>query len=227
MSDLDTAGPAPAPRTAELLLGAGGLILLIGGPLHPAGTGDTVDAQLASMFTAPLWDLSHLLVLLGLGVAAAGFLVARRAGLFGATARPPLTVAAVGWLFGAAEMVPHLLASREHDALVAGGATPILDVHTALAVVASPAVGITGALLALAVARAEGTLVAWIAGTVGIVGGILYALAAPLVILGDDVRFSVLFAAQAGLAIWLVVTAVRRLAARARTSTPAATPVAH
>jgi len=115
----------------------------------------------------------------------------------------------------ALELVPHVLAAAEHHDHVSGGPTPVLDLHTVLQVLATPALGLTGAGLAIAVARAAGTAPARVLGAIGAVGGIAYAAAGPLIALTDDVSFSPLFAAQAGLAVWLVGTAVR-LAVRTR-----------
>lgn len=207
----------PTPfRSPAVLLGAGGVLLLAGGPLHPDGTGATVEEHLATMLAAPGWGLSHLLLLVGAVLALAGFVAARRDGSFGPQVTRLLPVVIVGWALGVLDAVPHLLASHDHGALVAGGPTPVLDVHLVLQTVAVPAVGLTGALVALAVARSDRTVAAVALGVVGALGGIGYAAAGVLVPLTWDVRFSALFPLQAGLAVWLVGTAVR-LAARSRT----------
>lgn len=54
-------------------------------------------------------------------------------------------------------------------------------------VVASPAVGPTGAAVGLAVAPADRTWPARLLAIVGVVGGVLSAAAGPLVVLLDDV----------------------------------------
>lgn len=104
-----------------------------------------------------------------------------------------------------------LLAAHEAHALAHGEATPVLDVHVVMQVLASPAVGLTGALLAVAVARAAGSRVAWALAVFAVVGGVMSAAAAPLVVLLDDPRYTVLFPFQAGLAVWLLGTGIRLL----------------
>ncbi|MGE3289087.1 MAG: hypothetical protein AB7J32_23720 [Pseudonocardia sp.] len=207
-------------RSPAALLGLGGVLLLVGGPLHPDGSGASVEEHLASMFVAPTWDISHLLLLAGAVLALAGFVAARRDGVFGPRVTPLLPVVIAGWALGVLDAVPHLLASHDHAHLVGGGPTPILDVHLVLQTVAVPAVGLTGALVAAAVAWSDRTVAAVALGAVGVLGGLGYAAAALLVPLTWDVRYAALFPLQAGLAIWLVGTAVR-LAARTRTPVPA------
>ena len=197
-----------AARTTAALFLAGGLLMAAGGGLHPTGTGDTVDAHLLSMFDAALWPLSHWVLLAG---AVAGFLAfvwAWRTHAFGPRVQRWLPVVAAAWAVGAAELVPHLLAANDAHALAHHESTPMLDTHLSLAVIAGPAVG---ALVAIIVARAARSRVAWVLAAVAVVGGLLYAAASPLIVLTDDPAYSVLFAAQTGLAVWLLGTGVRLL----------------
>lgn len=196
--------------TAALFI-VGGLFMAVGGAMHPQGSGSTVEAHLLSMFASPGWPLAHWILLVG-GVA--GFLAlasAWHARAFGPRAQRWLPVAMVGWGFGALELVPHLLAAGEAHELAHHEATPVLDVHVVMQVIASPAVGLTGALLAVLVARATGSRVAWALAAFAVVGGVVSAGAGPLTVLADDPRFTVLFPFQAGLAVWLLGTGVRLL----------------
>ncbi len=210
-----TTAATTTTRSLPALFAAAGLLMAAGGQLHPRGSGTTTDEHLASMFVSPTWVVAHLASLAGIAVAVAALVRARRSGVFGPHVDAWLPVPIVGWSIAALELVPHVLAATEHHDHVSGGPTPVLDLHTALQVLATPALGLTGAGLAIAVARAAGTAPAWVLGAIGAVGGIAYAAAGPLIALTDDVSFSPLFAAQAGLAVWLVGTAVR-LAARTR-----------
>ena len=143
----------PRRTTAALFL-AGGLLMGLGGLLHPHGSGADVDAHLLTMFESPTWPVAHWLLLAG-GVASfLAFARAWRTQAFGPQVQRWLPVVTVGWGFGALELVPHLLARHEAHALAHHRATPVLDVHVLMQVVASPAVGLTGALVAVAVARA-------------------------------------------------------------------------
>ncbi len=231
MSSTTTPGTTTAPTTgdaadqgvrgrrgpgalATLPLGVGGLLLALGGQLHPHGSGDTVPGYLGSMLADPGWPLSHALLLAGTVLAAAGFLTARRGTVLGAPVRRWLTVAAVGWVFAAVEMVPHLFAVVDADALDHHAATPVLDIHLVLQVLSTPAVGLTTAALAVAVARSAGTVPAWALAVPAVVGGVGYALAGPLVAATGDLGFTALFPLQAGPAVWLVGTWLRLLLGR-------------
>jgi hypothetical protein len=196
-------------RFTAAVLGAGGLLMMVGGQLHPRGSGDDVDDYLESMLGSSTWQVAHITLLAGVLAAVAGLVMARRMSLFGAAVDRVLTLATVGWSFAALELVPHVLAVRDADALHEHGETPILDLHLLLQVVATPALGIAGVILAISVARAAGTKPAWALAVVGSVGGLAYAAAGPLVNLTDNVTFATLFPAQAGLAVWLIGTAVR------------------
>ncbi len=204
----------PHRRTTGVLLLAGGLLMAVGGGLHPQGSGTTVRAHLLSMFADPGWSSSHVTSLLGAGTCTLALLLAWRTGALGPGVRRWLPLVAGAWAFGAVEQVPHLLAAHEAHALAHHEATPVLDVHVLLQVLATPAVGLTGALLAVVVARQAGTRPAWLLTVPAVVGGVLYALAAPLVALTSDPTYTVLFPAQAGLAVWLLGTGVRVLAGR-------------
>ena len=74
---------------------------------------------------------------------------------------------------------------------------------------ATPAFGFTACLLALVVAREAGTTASKVLAGFATVGGIAYALAGPLVNLTDNVAVTPLFIGQAGVAVWLIGTAVR------------------
>ena len=211
-TQLEIAAPAarfdPRRRTATLFA-VGGVLMAVGGALHPQGSGDTVEAHLLSMFDSPAWPLAHVVLLAGAVVSFLGFLSAWRSVVFGPVVQRWLPWAVTAWGFGAAELVPHLLAAHEAHELAYHDATPILDAHVVMQVIASPAVGLTGAVVAVAVARAARTWPARLLAVVAVVGGVLSGLAGPLVVLADDPAYTVLFPFQAGLAIWLVGTGIR------------------
>ncbi len=205
-----------AGRLAALPLGLGGLLLALGGQMHPHGSGDTVPTYLGSMLADPGWPLSHALLLAGTLLAALGFVTTRRADTFARPVRRWLTVAAAGWTFAAVEMVPHLFAVVDADALEHHHATPVLDVHLVLQVLSTPALGLTAAVVAVAVARSARTVPAWLLVVPAVVGGIGYALAGPLVAATGALGFTALFPFQAGPAVWLVGTWVRLALGRGR-----------
>ena len=200
-----------ARRSTAALFLAGGLLTAVGGGLHPTGSGDTVDAHLLSMFDSPQWPLSHWVLLAGAAASFLAFVWAWRTQAFGPRVQRWLPIVATAWGVGAAELVPHLLAASDAHALAHHDATPMLDTHLSLAVLAGPAVGLSGALVAVVIARAARSRIAWVLAAFAVVGGLLYGAATPLIVLTDDPAFSVLFAAQTGLAVWLIGTGVRLL----------------
>jgi hypothetical protein len=205
--------PAAADRTAQRvtasLFVSGGLLLAVGGQLHPHGSGETIDQHLLSMFESPTWYASHLIALAGSVLCALAFVAAWRTQAFGPAVQRWLPVTAGLWALGAVEQVPHLLAAREAHALEHHHATPVLDLHLVLQMVATPAVGITGVLVAVAVARAARTRAAVALAVFAVVGGALYAVSAPLVVISGNTALTVLFPFQAGLAIWMAGTGMR------------------
>jgi hypothetical protein len=205
------AGTVTGRRVTAALLVAGGVLMAAGGQTHPVGSGDSVDEHLLSMFVSPAWTFSHTLLLAGGIVSALAFVAAWRAQVFGPRVQRLLPFVAAGWGFGAVELVPHLLAAGEASALAHHHATPVLDVHVVLQAVASPVVGLTGALVAFAVARAAGTWLARLLAVAGVAGGLLSGAAGPLVVLAGDPRFTILFPFQAGLAVWLLGTGIQLL----------------
>lgn len=209
-----TAAPATDVRgrriTAALLV-AGGVLMAAGGQLHPIGSGETVEAHLLSMFESPAWTFAHTLLLAGGVVNLLAFVTAWRVRAFGPRVQRVLPIVAVGWGFGAIELVPHLLAAGEAGELAHHHATPVLDLHVVLQVIASPAVGLTGALVAFVVARAARTWPARLLAVPGVAGGLLSAAAGTLVVLTGDPFFTILFPFEAGLAVWLVGTGLRLL----------------
>ncbi len=200
---------ASQTRTTGALLGVGGLLLGIGGQLHPIAEGDSLPAALASMTGDGLWTLAHVLMLAGLVVAVAAMATAYRARQLGPGLDTPLRIAIWCYSFGALELVPHLLASRDHDELSAGEITGFVRVHLALQAVASPAVAVSTIVLAIAMARAAGTRPAWVLAGLAVLGGTAFALAGPLVALTEDPVVAALFAGEFAVAVWLVGTGIR------------------
>lgn len=198
-------------RATAILFASGGVLLAAGGQQHPRGSGDSLDAHLLSMFESPAWPLSHLLMLAGTVLSVLAFLSARRTEAFGPRVQRWLPAVAACWAFGAAELVPHLLAAGDAHALEHHEATPVLDVHLVMQLVAGPLVGLSGAVIAVVVHLATRSWATAVLAGFAVVGGLLSAAAAPLVVLTGDPAFTLLFPFQAGLAVWLVGTGVRLL----------------
>ncbi len=203
------AARSTSTRTVAALLGGGGLLVAVGGQLHPIGEGDDLTAALASMTGDGLWTLSHLFLLAGLSLAVGGLAAAYTRRAFGPRLDGPLRLAIWGYSLAALELVPHLLVSHDHDELSAGHLTGFVRVHLALEAVAGPALAISTIVVAVAVARAAGTRPAWVLAALATLGSVAFGLAAPLVSLTDNPTVAALFIGEFGVAIWLVGTAVR------------------
>lgn len=200
---------AKSTRITAALLAAGAIAMAIGGQLHPRGSGEAIDDYLLVMLESSTWNAAHIASLVGVILGAAGFVAARRGGVFAPSVRPWLTAAIVGWSYAAIETVPHLLSASQNDELRSGASTPLLDTHLALQLFATPALGLSTAALAIAIARTARTRPAWVLGGLATVTGCIYAAAGPLIILTENVAFAPMFAAQAGVAAWLIGTALR------------------
>lgn len=211
-------------------LTAGGVLFLIGGPLHPGTDTSLPEAQAtAESIGAATWIPSHALILAG----ATGYLI----GLFGLARSPmPLPtaarraawVAAIGGVLLAIESVVHLGAFLDEDAALAGDATPVLSTHMALSLVVYPV--FTFAVAALAV-LSRNALTHPVVGIIGAIGAIAFGVAPALVGLADIEALAVLFPIGAAvLALWFTVvgvTALIRGSSHRRATTPdAATGVA-
>lgn len=200
---------------------AGGGLYAIGGLLHPRGSGETKNDYIASMLSQSSWAGSHLVSCVGLIVIAVTLARAAGVGTFGSRARNWVWAAGIGAGLGAAELLPHTAAASERTHLEHGEATPILDTHLWLQTLATPALGLTTAALAVAVAREARTTAARALAAIAVVCGTAYAFAGPLTALTEGVRFVVLFPASAGIAIWYLGTGIRLVAGRTATAAPA------
>jgi len=201
----------PGGRVGAALLAIAGISMAAGGLLHPHGSGDTVDEALGGMLASPLWNLSHLLVLAGLIIGIAGFVLIRRSGMLGASLRRWLTLVIVTWSLAAVETVPHLLAGGEHAAHVSGGPTPMTDAHVLLSTVTTPLLAVVTALFAIQLARHARTAVAWVLAGFALLGAVTFGTASPLLAITGNPAVSALFPGQLFIDVWLVGTAVRLL----------------
>ncbi len=165
--------------------------------------------SLLGLVGSPAWLPAHAVLLAGMLTALVGLVLLRRHDAFPAPVRPWLTATIIAWAAATPEFVPHLLAGSEHDALEAGGATPMVDTHLTLSTFTSPLVGLSAALLAVAVARAAATWPARLLAVLGVVGGLGFAAAAPLLAATGNPQLSSLFAAQTLIDVWIIGTSAR------------------
>jgi hypothetical protein len=192
--------------TGAIGLAAGGLLIGLGGVLHPrVDTAVEFEQGLAGMFESSAWSPSHLLTMAGFLVIAVSL-----AALAHGRLRVIGRIAAAAAAFAAVESVPHLLAASEAS---------LVDVHTNLQVVSTPLVGLSFAALALVGHRSGELDAGRIVTGIAVVTGCLFALAGPAIAFTENSELSPLFAGAAGLAIWAVVAGTRR--ARQLTPSPA------
>lgn len=199
-------------RTGAIALASAGLLIGLGGVLHPrVDRTQEFEQGLAGMFESSMWTGSHLLTMAGFGVLAVALVLLVRALGAGWTPRLRLLTwtAAAGASFAAIEMMPHLLASSDADAIHRGDPTPLADLHLILQAVSTPAVGFSVAALALASARGRELGAGRVATAIGVVGGLAYAFAGPVIAITENPQLAPLFAGSSGLATWAVVAGVR------------------
>jgi hypothetical protein len=193
---------------AAIGLAGAGLLLAAGGVLHPrVDTAVEFEEGLVGMFESGAWVAAHALTMTGFLLLAASLaLLARGLGPgWSARQRAIAWAAVAGAAVAALESVPHLLAGSEADALTAGGSTPLTDLHTVLQAIATPAVGLSIAALAVSSALYGGRIIA----AVAVISGAAFALAGPAIAITQDSALSPLFAASAGLSLWCVVAGLR------------------
>jgi hypothetical protein len=197
-------------RRGAIGLAASGLLLGLGGGLHPrVDTSVEFEQGLAGMFASSSWGPSHALTMAGFAALAMSLAVLARG--FPGRARIVGYAAAAAAGFAALESVPHLLAASDEIAVRQGGETPLADLHTSLQAVSTPAVGLSVAVLAVVGARTHALDGGRVATVLAVVGGTAFALAGPAILVTENSELSPLFAGSAGLALWAVVAGVRRV----------------
>lgn len=199
-------GADVARRTAPLTSWAlvlGGVLFFVGGGMHPGEDPPdaTLDERMLLMFRDSAWYPSHLLLLAGTALIAAGLVALvrggaldgvprlRRAGLVAALAACAATVATL----------PHLAAAVEEDGLADHHATPVTDLSLVVETVVTPVFGLAVAALAV-LGAATRTLGNPLTAVVGVLGGVGYALAGSTVLVTDV--FDPLFPTASGIAVW-------------------------
>jgi hypothetical protein len=198
--------------SAAIGLAGAGLLLGIGGVLHPqVEKGVEYEQGLAGMFENSAWAAAHGITLAGFMLLAVSLaaLVRELGPTWGRGQRLIGWAAVAGAGIAAMESVPHLLAGSEAQALLAGGSTPLTDLHSVLQAISTPAVGLSVAALAVASARGRALGSGRIAAGVAAVGGVAFGLAGPAIAVTENPELSPLFAGSAGLSLWFVVAGAR------------------
>lgn len=120
--------PMMAPWRIAFVLS--GVVLVVGGPMHPGGTH-------AEMLANPVWVTSHLILLAGFLALLAGLVLYRRGRALPRWTDRWSRLAVWGTLGIVLELAVHTAAVVDAESAAAGGSTPVLNTHLATAVVLS------------------------------------------------------------------------------------------
>jgi uncharacterized membrane protein YozB (DUF420 family) len=190
----------------RLALIASGIVMLLGGPMHPeADAKHDLREELATMTTHPDWVPAHSLIVLSTVLLAAGLVAAYRQRAW-PTAQRALGVAAIAVSLYVVETGFHLAAAVDGHALQHGDQAPIAFTHVGLSILLYPVAGL--AIAALAVRQlSTGSGPRRFAGVPGVVGGLMHALSVPLALVLPNAELTPLFAGSAVIiAGWAVAT---------------------
>ena len=191
----------------RLLLVASGILLAMGGRMHPsADAEDDLRTELATMTADERWVPGHALIALSTILLAAGLWWAWRTDAWPASVRRPLGIAAAAVSVYVVETFAHLLAVTDSEALAHGESAPVAMTHVGLSILLYPITGWAIVYLAWAFGRAWGGW-RWAISVIGIASGLLQAFSVPATILFPDAEVSPMFAgAGISLAVFSVLT---------------------
>jgi len=211
-----------------IFIAAAGVLIFVGGPMHPDPP-DTLPYKryMAAMLSDSTWVAAHLPMLLGVLAAALGLTGLARSGVLTKIGTTAATVAAIGAFGTVVELAFHTAAAVDRDSFIAGGSTPILNTHLALAFVTAPILGLSLAVLMVAEIRRLGA-VWFVVSVLGTIGAVAWAASAPIVTLTENPAFSPLFKSATNIAVWFLALAVvsPRLRDRASLTTDGIEPAA-
>ncbi|MFG1863257.1 hypothetical protein [Microbispora bryophytorum] len=192
-------------RVSGICLVLGGITFIAGGATHPgdSGEGDKVQ-QLHEMLVQPSWYPSHALLLLSMGLFAAGIFAISRRDVGRSMAAATKVVAGIGAL-ATVGMAAHLFAALEADSLAAGQPTIISTMQTWNETTIDTLWGLSIAFLAVAggLTRTVGNRITL---ALGLAGGLAYALASATIAFTD--RFDPLFPVGSLIGIWAAAAGV-------------------
>jgi hypothetical protein len=184
----------------------GGIAFIAGGATHPGDSGEGSKVQqLHEMLVQPSWYPSHALLLLSMGLFAAGiFAISRRTDLSESMATATKVVAGIGVL-ATVGMAAHLFAALEADSLAAGQPTPISTVQTWNETIIDTLWALSIVFLAVAggLTRTVGNRTTL---ALGLVGGLAFAFASATIAFTD--QFDPLFPVASLIGVWAAATGV-------------------
>lgn len=199
---------------ARLSLIVGGVLIFIGGPMHPGGT-------MAEMLADPVWFRAHALVTAGFCGLLAGLELLRRQGTLSRAVGRWLLLAVIATAAQAIDMAVHTMAYVDGPALVAGLPTPVLTTHLALTAVIYPIFGVLLAVFIVVAGHTRTLGSNWISW-IGVLGCLGHGIAGPGTVLFDVPWARALFPTIVLVALWAILAGVWPGAARATEITEAA-----
>lgn len=206
------------PMVAQGLL-IGGAFFFAGGPMHPKEDppGVSLKEHFRIMYEDPSWYPSHAVLLVGMVLIAVSLVALARGRSLAAFPRTQIAtvIAAAATSLAAGEMLLHLVAAVDADAIAAHQSTPLTDVLVVVETIALPAFGFSIAALAVIGAMTH-TLGNPITAVFGVIGGVGYGLAGATILVTDKLNF--LFPAATGVALWALAVAIGLLLRRRATS---------
>ncbi|MGH3645651.1 MAG: hypothetical protein ACRDTM_00495 [Micromonosporaceae bacterium] len=206
-------GIARLNRVSGVCLALAGVAFFAGGAMHPgdSGEGNKVE-QLHEMLVQPTWYPSHALLLLSMGLFAAGILAtSRRSDLSDGMVKVTKIVGGIGVL-ATVGMTAHLFGALGAESLEAGQPTYISTMQTWNEILVNAPWALSIAFLAVAggLTRTVGNRITI---ALGLVGGLAFALASATVPFTD--RFDPLFPLGSLIGIWGVTVGVMAVTRKA------------
>ncbi len=210
------------PNAWRLALLTAGVLMAVGGPMHPSSDArDSMTQELATMTADERWIPGHTLIMVGTVLLVAGLWLARSRGVWPAAHRA-LTAAAVTMSLYAVETAFHLAAVTDSAALAAGEMPPLTLAHLALATVLYPLSG-TGLVLLGCYLLATESGIRRVVPVLAIVGGVLHGSSIIVTLLLPTFEATPLFAgAGMAIALWALLTGI--VGASSRQVAPSSAP---
>lgn len=173
---------------------AAGVILMIGGPMHPSAPSElSMRGQFATMMDDDAWIPAHSLLALGVGLIAWGLYEVYRRNAWPHVNRQALRIAVIAIGLYVIEALFHLFSYVDADRLRAEEFAPIAYIHIGLAAVMYPVSGIAISWLSVHLFRAW-SVPAKVFAAAGIVGGLLHAFSVPVALIDPHAETDWLFA---------------------------------
>ena len=194
------------PNAWRLALITAGVLMAVGGPMHPSSDArDSMTQELATMTADAAWVPGHALIMVGTVLLVAGLWLARAQGVWPAAHRA-LTATAVTMSLYAVETAFHLAAVADSAALASGEMPPLTFIHLALATVLYPLSGTGLVLLGIYLVGSESGI-RRVVPVLAVVGGLLHASSIIITLLFPTFEATPLFAgAGMSIALWSLLT---------------------